>query len=254
MNNREIHYRYAISYLLMAIILLIALAYFDVEDLVDKLSFALTLSSLLLAVLAIFYTIVSSQKQEKNLDAIVAANSKLETFTRDLGSAVTKITLISNEIPSHLSAIGSKLDEMSIKYSGITDTEKQNATLKIDNLPEKDPVADFREKIMELKYSSMTVLYLFMRFYLSGTPITDKEWQELIAVERSYAVGMLDGFSATNLIGFKLIQGVVIPIRCEKVIIENLNTILDAILNVIREDSAVYISTCIRIVDEHFEK
>ena len=45
MHNREIHYRYAISYLLATIILIVALAYYDVPNLVDKFSFALTLSS-----------------------------------------------------------------------------------------------------------------------------------------------------------------------------------------------------------------
>jgi len=37
MSNSNIHYRYAISYLVIAIILLLALSYYDVPDLVNKL-------------------------------------------------------------------------------------------------------------------------------------------------------------------------------------------------------------------------
>jgi len=80
--NKELHYRYIVSYLLAAIILLVALAYYNVPDLVDKFSFALTLSSLLLAILAIFYTIISAQKQDSQLTRLVETNVSAQQYGR----------------------------------------------------------------------------------------------------------------------------------------------------------------------------
>ena len=100
-SNREFHYRYIVSYLLVAIILLVALAYYDVPNLVDKFSFALTLSSLLLAVLAIFYTIISAQKQDLQLTKLVETNASLGSAASEITSAARDMRLFAQEAPRH---------------------------------------------------------------------------------------------------------------------------------------------------------
>ncbi|MFM4705911.1 hypothetical protein [Aeromonas caviae] len=94
MEKREIHYLYAMSYLISLIVLIISLAYYDVPELVDKFSFALTLSSLLLAVLAIFYTIISANKQDSQFFKIIEATSQLSGVVKNIDSAANSMILL----------------------------------------------------------------------------------------------------------------------------------------------------------------
>ena len=50
MNNREIHYRYALSYLIILLIMSVGFGLFNVPNLVDKVSFSLTVTSLVLEI------------------------------------------------------------------------------------------------------------------------------------------------------------------------------------------------------------
>jgi len=112
MSNSKIHYRYAISYLVSAIILLLALSYYNVPDLVGKLSFALTLSSLLLAILAIFYTIISAYKQESQFSKLIETNYDLKAAAKEIKTASENINTTLSDFPSHFKKIGSKIDDL----------------------------------------------------------------------------------------------------------------------------------------------
>ncbi len=108
----ELHYRYALAFLAAGIVLLITLAYFDVPDLVEKFSFALTLSSLLLAVLAIFYTIISSTKQDMQLTRLTETNAEISSAAREVRLASDEIRDFARHAPKEFDAIGRKIDQI----------------------------------------------------------------------------------------------------------------------------------------------
>lgn len=87
MGTRELHYRYAISYLIILVIASIGFGLYDVPNLVDKVSFALTVTSLVLGVVAIIYTFVSANKQDAQLTRLIETN-------HDISSASIQITLV----------------------------------------------------------------------------------------------------------------------------------------------------------------
>jgi predicted PurR-regulated permease PerM len=97
--------------------LLLALFYFDVPELVDKLSFSLTLSSLLLAILAIFYTIISANKQDINLTKIIETNSDLKSAAKTITNVSQTMDTALNEFPSHFRSIRSKIDTLTNNFS-----------------------------------------------------------------------------------------------------------------------------------------
>lgn len=117
MTNRELHYKYIISYLLVAIIIILALAYYNVPDLVDKLSFALTLSSLLLAILAIFYTIISANKQDDQFTKLIETHSELKASAGEIKNVSRNINSILSDVPRHFESLGEKLDFLKEKYN-----------------------------------------------------------------------------------------------------------------------------------------
>lgn len=144
-DSKELHYRYIMSYFVIALILLVALFYYNVPNLVDKLSFALTLSSLLLAILAIFYTIISSQKQDMQLTKLVETNTSLGTAVDEIKLAAKEIRVFALEAPRHFQVIRSKLDGIAANY----ETVKSTQTSQLDT---EENLAKMQLKISEVNF------------------------------------------------------------------------------------------------------
>ena len=60
MKNNNLHYRYVILILVLALISIFSYYFYGNEDLVKTISFAGTLASIILSVLAIFITVLSN--------------------------------------------------------------------------------------------------------------------------------------------------------------------------------------------------
>jgi len=163
MQNKNVHYKYAISYLLSIIILLVSLAYYDTPNLVDKFSFALTLSSLLLAILAIFYTIISAHKQDSQFSKIIEATSTLSGSVMDIDKAAKSISSLTNDIPNQFKSINSKIDRMHNSYKALSETE-QALSSQTKETQDKDidkTAFKLSKAVQRLHFSAMSVLYMF---------------------------------------------------------------------------------------------
>ena len=162
MNSpKELHYRYLISYLISAIILLFALAYFDVPALVDKLSFALTISSLVLAVLAIFYTVVSAQKQDLQLTKLIETNASLNNAANDITSAASEMRTFAREAPQHFQSLRATLDNMSADFD----------TVRSAPAPEQPQEDKSGEILAPLKIERPQFLWMFGAVYCHGCAV-----------------------------------------------------------------------------------
>lgn len=252
MENKEIHYKYAISYLLCTIIIIIALAYYDVPNLVDKFSFALTLSSLLLAILAIFYTIVSANKQDSQFSKILEATSNLGISVKDINDAATSISRLTKDIPEHFKSINSKIDSIQISYKELSVVEK------LDSVPEPESdnlnsdKVNLKEILTGLHFNGMAVLYWFTIAAHHGKIMDYSDFADFEMADLQYAIGFLNAFSATGLVESKLHKESIIPIRCDQVLYKNLRKELDVILTIINKDRAKDLSDALNWVDEKY--
>ena len=249
MGNKEIHYRYGISFLLIVIIQLIAFAYFDVPQLVDKFSFALTISSLILAILAIFYTVASGDKQSNQLEKILEANATLSNVVKDIQNATESVTDLTQKIPEHFSNIHNKIDSFASSYQGLT-------KVKIDEMAE-EPIArnvecndltSFKAMLGRMHFRSMLIIYLFQSFKHRGIKINLGVFESLDISSSEYAVGTLSGFCSTGLIEFAIHSDVIIPTHCAQVVTKNIEDVLNIISEVVGEDSKMLITETIEKV------
>ncbi|WP_430474262.1 hypothetical protein ACQ0MK_20900 [Thalassospira lucentensis] len=249
LHSREIHYRYAIAFLLAIMVGFVSLAYYDVPGLVDKLSFALTLSSLLLAVLAIFYTIISSSKQEKRLGEIVAASEALSDSVQDVKIISQKISALKNEIPTHFNKIDKKIDNINSNY--LSRIEEKPSEIEIGKVHPEENAQDIESNIIRIQYGAMLCVYLFVKCFGAGRAIEKDDVENISLFDENYLMGSLTGFSSTKLIEFSVHNGAIIPKHCDVKLFESMQSLLEGIEEVIAENTAVYLRTGREKIDNY---
>lgn len=252
-STKELHYRYGVSYLLVAIILLIALAYYNVPNLVDKFTFALTLSSLLLAVLAIFYTIISAQKQDRQLSRLVETNANLDSAALEIKKAAGDIRLFAIEAPQHFQTIGLKLDSINANYGTLRSSQQTDVEGKKDEaiIHAKIDKTQFFEMFTKLQFAAMAVVYLFERSYVKGKSIDSKTIESLEINSFDYTVGILNGLEAAGLLNFKIHKGDIVPTNCLKVVSEETKASIVRVQAVVDELSSERLKKTVEAIDAH---
>lgn len=252
-ENKELHYRYVVSYLLAALILLVALKYYDVPSLFDKFSFALTLSSLLLAILAIFYTIISAQKQDMQLTKLIETNTSLDRAALEIKSASQDIRLFAQEAPHHFQTIGQKLDYISENYGTLkTSIETQvEGVIITDEKPINITKIQFSMMVCSLQFSAMAVLYLFMKSYCKGQSIEPEVFEKIDLDMFDYAIGFLNGIESTGLISYKIHKGAIMPISCSEVVIEDIQEHLLRVVKVASPKDSERLSSLMAAIEAH---
>lgn len=93
LRARKLHEIYISFFLVAVIIGLLAVRWGDVPKLLDYLNFALTLASLLLAVLAIVYAVFSTSTMDKSLSELGKTTEDINDVAGNLSSAAEKLGL-----------------------------------------------------------------------------------------------------------------------------------------------------------------
>lgn len=251
MQNKDVHYKYAISYLLSIIILLIALAYYDIPNLVDKFSFALTLSSLLLAILAIFYTIISAHKQDSQFSKIIEATTTLNGSVRDINNAASSISLLTNDIPNQFKNINNKIDGMHISYKALSEIE-QDSSESVKETSDNTTSFSLTKAIQRLQFNGMAVLYMFSVASRKSKSIEYSDFDNFEMADLDYAIGILNGFEVTELIDFKLHKECIVPTYCDQLLYTDLETELKRVVAVVNKTSSQELDDAMRWVDEKY--
>lgn len=252
-SSKELHYRYIVSYLLVAIILLIALAYYDVPNLVDKFAFALTLCSLLLAILAIFYTKISAQKQDLQLTRLVETNASLVSAATEITSAAQDIRVFAREAPHHFQLLGGKIDTFTAKY----ETLKSPQLLQVEANPDETvlPInidrAQFRWMFGRLQFDGMAVLYLFERSCSKGKSIEPETFENLTISSLDYAIGILNGLETSGVIEFKIHQSTIIPVKCSDFVSDEITDALASVQRAVGQKTAERLRTLMTRIEDH---
>jgi hypothetical protein len=110
MKTERIHFGYIVTFLIIAIICLVTIKWGAIKDLTNYIIFALTLTSLVLAVLAIVYSFFSNASMTQNISNLEEASKKISTNSELLNSAALKLQQNIGDMPTTLKNIESKTD------------------------------------------------------------------------------------------------------------------------------------------------
>lgn len=268
MEKRELHYIYGISYLVVIIVGLIAFALFDVENLVDKISFALTITSLVLAVLAIIYTYIAGGKQESQITTLITTNQAITSASTQIQTAANALLGHVAEIPKGLQDLNDKLNTLSTrdlinvssgKIPEIKDTQEGNPGGSADRTStaaspsgmnsEEDRLYKFIGKI---PYFGMGMIYSFWRACRTDKGIL-KEWvDENYAGNFMYMLGILYGARGAGFIEFKIRGTEIIPTDCCDAMNRSLTPFLEKVIEVVDEQHKEQLRNYMTLADKEF--
>lgn len=171
----KIHGFYIISILVMIIIMLIAVEWSEVEGLIDYITFSLTLTSLILAVLAIVYSIISNTSFGKIIHNLNESSSNLKNTSQQIDES-NKILM--NEICLIPKAIEKVDDRVSSTKSLIEDLVNKNVTegQSVSSLTENGISNEQIIKFLEASsYNGLISLLVVVYSYNTNTAFTYDE-------------------------------------------------------------------------------
>ena len=195
-STKELHYRYIIVLILVALIECVALGLFNVENLVGKIEFALTITSLVVSVIAIVYAFITVNKQDGQLSNLLATSSNVSIASRKLVGAAESLAAHVNTLPPRFDAIEQKIDELSQAGRTLPEIHKTDPT------PEKEPsVNDVRDFVLGINYGGMGVIYLAVRATRYGIALTRELFEKNQGLQSfEFAMGVLTGANGASLL------------------------------------------------------
>lgn len=198
-SNREFHYRYAIAALILAICVAVGFGLYDDPRLVDKMSFALTVNSLVLSVVAIVYSFMASNKQDIQLAKLVETNTRISSAASDISATSKEMNDHLRELPKRLDAVDKRLIELK-NASLQTSSAAVNAQLTADD-PDRKEGPDgisFTEFLTELTFAGIGSNYLFYKALLAGQVITPEMCEGEHLADYMFHVGNLQAAEASG--------------------------------------------------------
>lgn len=246
MDHREIHYRYAIGFLVLLAIAIAALGLYDIPNLVDKMSFALTITSLVLGLVAIIYTFLAGSKQDGQLARLIETNVSISQASTQIRDVATTLAGQVSAIPVRLETLGVKIDSLSKQEFKSPDPVKH-----ADNKP---PLTrqDLKEFVANLPYAGMAVLYAFLLAWNSGKVIAENAFNSGKRIPLFFAFGLLSGAHGAGYLEIKYHKGEIIPVSCHKVLTDSLKELLDEIFKLLGEEESATLRSLMKEVEEEF--
>ncbi|MBD8635716.1 hypothetical protein [Stenotrophomonas sp. CFBP 13725] len=218
MNNREVHYRYAIAALILAVCGAIGFGLVDDNRLVDRVSFALTINSLVLGVVAIIYSFIASHKQEQQLRKLIETNTKISL-------AATRITAISSEMGKHLREVPRRFDNVDkgleeLKNAALQTSSESEAINLVATAPANaDPSASsgggFTKYLTELTYAGIASVYMYFKAIESGKTIKKEETERDSIPEMHFQIGSLQAIEAGGYLKAKYSSSEITPVSMD---------------------------------------
>lgn len=160
----KIHAFYILSILFAIIIILVSVKWAAIPDLVDYIAFALTLSSLLLAVLAIIYSLLSNENLNKVMHNLNASSSALKETSREISEGNRTLLQEIKLIPAAIEAVDNNITSTRGMLESIS--VSKDKALPIGEI---EPTGTISSEFVEafLKNSSILGLYAIYSVSLS---------------------------------------------------------------------------------------
>lgn len=183
-GTARIHFTYVIAILLAIIIALITVQWGGIRDLVNYIGFALTITSLVLAVLAIIYSYFSNATFGQNISTLNAASQEMSRSASELGAATAALRDRVDVIPSALEIMGRQFEETRGAIASLAERGAAQMTppSTSEAIPNSDPTHRF---LSESPLSGLLALYTASRSAAMNRPINLDRLDEHIRYMRS---------------------------------------------------------------------
>lgn len=275
-ETRELHYRYNIIYLLIilsaVIVLLLTVQWGSIEDLTGYISFGLTLTSLFLSLIAIFFTVISNFTFSQNLGTLREATTSISNTSKNLAEMTAVLDAKLAEIPVLIRNVENKLDdtrkEIKQQAEQRVDTEKA-PPVSPQPLEEKNTNAERKQKstftlptgeffLQASSLSGLQILYVTQKSFSTRISFDLKKICSLAKMDQNYSHGYLVASSAMGIVHFTLKDDIINVVSM--VDLPDLRDMLVSRINdLLKEDPALWkdddpLNSRIMPIDKFFEE
>jgi len=200
MNNERIHFGYVVSFLLLIIICLVTVKWGAIEELTNYITFALTITSLVLALLAIVYSFFSNSSMTRNISNLDSASKKISSNSELLNSAADKLEKTIGDIPVTLKNIESKTE---ITHKAFEEFTKKEISIPKISAKDKKRIDDKSLGEMVVKNGSISSWGMLLALKLAhekNKSFNLEHFAETVDLSSEpYLRGFLVGISALGL-------------------------------------------------------
>jgi len=183
--KNAVHFIYIIIFLIITIILLIVSKFGNQSQLVNYVSFALTLTSLILGLISIGYSFLSNTTFTNNISSINNAANRLDTSSNKISEISEVLNNRLDEIPNLIKIIENKVDSTHtavIAYYG--------------NSRQPEQIESFANNIIDNVLLTTSISGAFILYTLACTQIKNKsikleDIESITDVQNNYAYGYI---------------------------------------------------------------
>ncbi len=257
MNTKyKIHFFYIILGLVSIIIFLVVIEWTEKEELVKYISFASTIASLLLALLAIVYAYLSNFSFTKNITLI----NEVSTDLKRNSDSLTRISeSIEEDFISTLQGMDKKLFDLPQKISEISnlaaqDTHKGSKEKKeVKEEKKNNPQIDIDLFLRISSWNGLVISYACVLAYLSKKAFNiDDFGSKFDFTQTEYFYGFLVAIHSCDLISYTISKRLINVTSVNKELSEKIK---EAMLNMAqnRENPESKWGTDIELVEKYFD-
>lgn len=182
------------------IIVLTTYEFADSEKLVDYLSFGLTLSSILLAIVAIFYSIVSNSELARTLGTMSGSSTELQSVTKDLQLATDQLSVQVAQVPGSIDAMKETIDATHESVSLMMSQSEGSEVVSVETSDRSFSAEAF------LRTTSMNGLFTCYAMHLAeknGASFLLSDVAEVIGSSSDYLHGYLIALGGIGVVTWK---------------------------------------------------
>ena len=202
MSNRTLTEVYAAFLLVIIIIILATVNWYNVPKLVEYMSFASSIASIILAVLAIAYSVLSSSSMDRNLGALAASVSQIQTATTGNQQLYHQLR---EDLKGSSGVFESGLKSVSTQIQGLSAFRDTGYSAShTDDGKKADEKSDDPDLLVSLINSSsvsgIMLLYVCVSCYKKKTMLTLSDLAEIIPSDVNYLHGYIIASTASGAI------------------------------------------------------
>ena len=203
----KIHAFYILFMLLGTIVVLISIEWSKIPKLVDYITFALTVSSLGLALIAIIYSFYSNTSFSQNMSALGNATNTLTNTSMQLSKSTEELKAKVESIPRIIGEVGEKVKATHDLVNDLNSrSNKENTILQQESVQEVEsseiPEFIVISSLETASFSGLLAIYVLSLSFDTKTPLHIQDVFKELNLNYDYSYGYITALSTCNLIQY----------------------------------------------------
>lgn len=203
----KIHSFYILLILCSIIVGLISVKWAEIPQLVNYITFALTVSSLGLALLAIIYSMYSNTAFSQNISTLESNTNTLTTTSTKLSLATEELQAKMEHIPGIIKTVGEKVEathalvtDLKTRSSLDTDSSQSNTDLTMTTEIPESILSAF---LIRSSFNGLLTLYIYSLSLKTNTPFSYDDVLEMVDLKKDYSFAYSVAVRAAGLLNYQ---------------------------------------------------